>query len=524
MGSQFSRVTLLATVVSIVLAGSPCAASIELVQEHSFSLPTTDAIRGITFGDVDHDGIPEVLYRTDHGYRLYSIVADSVIFSQTYSADTFVNYVMLGDVNRDRATDIVIGRAAIVPGVSVSFELTAFSGAAGYSETGSFQYDPGGGAPNPTDGRIYFARAVDINGDRTDELLFSFDQRWVSNDLTEEQSVGFTRLYYSFPDSAMWDKSSGLARIVSFVDASDSTRFLVEPLAYWGTSHQGWGSSNKIGTTSLLTGDGNLRLLADYRPFPSTDPWCMYPDFRSIATVPECAGRIRGLENSVEFLVFVAASWGCWPELIQGHFEFQLRRFNSNGSSDIIWSREAWARPLAYNPLHPGHFLSFGDPIYDVFDPVMRVRLYRGSDGSEIARSAPVSGGGRWWETNFPDNLPRLIARQDNHMTVYRLDISTAVDSDDSETTLPERFALGRPFPNPFNASVVIPLSLPRRATVSIDLFNMLGQKVAQVFDGSLDAGERRVRWDAGGYPSAVYIVRAVSGDQTQTAKIVLLK
>ncbi len=89
---------------------------------------------------------------------------------------------------------------------------------------------------------------------------------------------------------------------------------------------------------------------------------------------------------------------------------------------------------------------------------------------------------------------------------------------------LPDRFALEQNYPNPFNPVTDIQFSLPEPANVRLDVFNVLGQKVATLLDENLPAGYHRVEWDAGSYASGVYLYRIQAGTFTDTRKMVLLK
>ena len=61
----------------------------------------------------------------------------------------------------------------------------------------------------------------------------------------------------------------------------------------------------------------------------------------------------------------------------------------------------------------------------------------------------------------------------------------------------PAQYRLGDSYPNPFNPAVVIPLDLATDAAgVSLTVYDVLGQQVRQVWDGSLEAGTHRFAWD----------------------------
>ena len=62
---------------------------------------------------------------------------------------------------------------------------------------------------------------------------------------------------------------------------------------------------------------------------------------------------------------------------------------------------------------------------------------------------------------------------------------------------LPERFHLGANYPNPFNPSTLIPYQLPASTHVRLEVFNILGQRVATLVDREQPAGFHTASWDA---------------------------
>jgi parallel beta-helix repeat protein len=101
---------------------------------------------------------------------------------------------------------------------------------------------------------------------------------------------------------------------------------------------------------------------------------------------------------------------------------------------------------------------------------------------------------------------------------------STAVTVDNPAIDLPERFALSQNHPNPFNPSTAISYSLPEHSIISLSIYNLLGRRVATIFEGVQQAGEHSVTWDASAFPSGVYFARLEAGGHSESVKMVLLK
>jgi len=58
-------------------------------------------------------------------------------------------------------------------------------------------------------------------------------------------------------------------------------------------------------------------------------------------------------------------------------------------------------------------------------------------------------------------------------------------------------YLLGQNYPNPFNPSTTLRIELPSRSIVRLDVFNTLGQKIACLYNGELEAGYREFVWQA---------------------------
>jgi len=95
---------------------------------------------------------------------------------------------------------------------------------------------------------------------------------------------------------------------------------------------------------------------------------------------------------------------------------------------------------------------------------------------------------------------------------------------------IPTEYALHQNYPNPFNPTTVIQLDLPRQSVVTLKVYNLLGQEVATLIDGSsMSAGVKDLTFNAASIPSGVYLYR-VTADGTNgrtfvsVKKLILLK
>lgn len=96
----------------------------------------------------------------------------------------------------------------------------------------------------------------------------------------------------------------------------------------------------------------------------------------------------------------------------------------------------------------------------------------------------------------------------------------------DSLRTIPTEFVLHQNYPNPFNPTTTISFSIPTATAVSVDVYDVLGKKVATVHEGRLSAGEYAFTFDGSKLSSGVYVCTLTGSEigQTFIKKMVLLK
>ncbi|MFV1882996.1 MAG: T9SS type A sorting domain-containing protein [Balneola sp.] len=108
----------------------------------------------------------------------------------------------------------------------------------------------------------------------------------------------------------------------------------------------------------------------------------------------------------------------------------------------------------------------------------------------------------------------------------YALTLERALQtSNEDENGVPSEFALKQNYPNPFNPSTNIQFSLPEASKVTLNVYDMLGRKVATLLDGKqLNAANHAVKFDASALASGMYIYRIEAGSFVSTRKMMLIK
>ena len=88
----------------------------------------------------------------------------------------------------------------------------------------------------------------------------------------------------------------------------------------------------------------------------------------------------------------------------------------------------------------------------------------------------------------------------------------------------PKDYLLSKPFPNPFNNQLSIPIELVRKSYVEIDVFNINGQRIKNIHSGSLSPGYHNLTWDAKKAASGIYFIQLNINNKNEYEKTILLK
>lgn len=89
---------------------------------------------------------------------------------------------------------------------------------------------------------------------------------------------------------------------------------------------------------------------------------------------------------------------------------------------------------------------------------------------------------------------------------------------------IPTEFALMQNFPNPFNPTTNIKFALPKESNVTLKIYNILGEEVANLINQVMPAGYHTYNFDATRLSSGMYIYRIEAGSFVQVKKMLLMK
>jgi hypothetical protein len=168
---------------------------------------------------------------------------------------------------------------------------------------------------------------------------------------------------------------------------------------------------------------------------------------------------------------------------------------------------------------------------------INQLRIIRRFDGDETTNKWELQGG---QYNNFITNVPtpntpviRAVSSvgglepQGSRFTVG-LGLITDVQKDPNR--IPTEYNLAQNFPNPFNPSTMINFDLPKQSAVTLEIYDVLGQKVKTLVNGeTMDPGYYHIIWNGTNQSGStvstgIYFYRIVADKFTSLKKMMFLK
>ena len=181
------------------------------------------------------------------------------------------------------------------------------------------------------------------------------------------------------------------------------------------------------------------------------------------------------------------------------------------GSARIHWTDPIWDDGFDYSVL-----VSNDDHFPQTYDDGNII--YQGTnqefDDSNIPPVGPM------FYTVFAHNISGGYSTPTGESQTYIYFNSAGID----ERNLPENIGYLNCYPNPFNAQTTISYQLPKQAAVTLEIYDILGQKVRTLVDDLQPAGGYKIVWDASGVSSGIYFARLRAGHMDKSSKMILLK
>ncbi len=124
------------------------------------------------------------------------------------------------------------------------------------------------------------------------------------------------------------------------------------------------------------------------------------------------------------------------------------------------------------------------------------------------------------YDVTFTDSLTGYAVGDSGTILKFR---TSTLSVEEIPTSAPASFALHHNYPNPFNPSTTITFDLPEASDVSLGIYDVLGQRVAELAEGRYEIGRHSVSWNGGSVGSGVYFARFIAHQTVEVRKVMKL-
>ncbi len=158
---------------------------------------------------------------------------------------------------------------------------------------------------------------------------------------------------------------------------------------------------------------------------------------------------------------------------------------------------------------------------HDMLNPIIQFKNVK--ELSKAISSLPA--GTYYWRVQAEDAKGNLSS----YSPTAEFNISTVTSTEKYENIVPKKFEVLQNFPNPFNPSTTIKFGLPKASTVTVKIYDMLGQEVKSLIDSYKNAGTYSIIWNGDNnsgekVSSGAYLYRVTAGSNIKTMKLILMK
>jgi len=167
----------------------------------------------------------------------------------------------------------------------------------------------------------------------------------------------------------------------------------------------------------------------------------------------------------------------------------------------------------------------------------------------QLGTDPGFSSGLRVNDSTVVDTLREVFALDNNTVYYWRVNAKNAVGTSafsqiwnfatsttsvDESHGVPQEFSLSQNYPNPFNPSTIIGFALPRESYVKLEVYDLLGERIATLVDETRPAGYYSVEFNTdnhglsatstSGLGSGLYFYRLSTPEASFTKKMLLLR
>ncbi len=219
---------------------------------------------------------------------------------------------------------------------------------------------------------------------------------------------------------------------------------------------------------------------------------------------------------------------------------------DADGHFNTAQATDQWLITPQIQNVQPGDSLIFSLRYFSRFSDNLDVLISTAGDSiaafDTVVATLKFRGAGNNAWTKYAYALTDFVPADSSIYIAFREHVTSTTNAGDAlfldlvevvslvsdvtgPVTSPEKFQLAQNYPNPFNPSTQIAFTLPQNATVSLRVYNLLGQQVATILNGALySAGSHRVTFEAQNFSNGIYFYKIEAGSFVDVKKMTLLR
>lgn len=174
------------------------------------------------------------------------------------------------------------------------------------------------------------------------------------------------------------------------------------------------------------------------------------------------------------------------------------------------------------------------------------------SDSTDVFISRSTDGGNNWYDFAISDKrfkpvaLPGAIGFQGDFISIVSsrnklfpvwmanytgtyqvwttiIDIST-IGIQQISSRVPQSYSLSQNYPNPFNPSTTIEFSVPKRESIKLIIYDLLGKEITTLVNSELNPGTYKTVFEANNLSSGIYFYSLQTENFKETKRMILVK
>jgi hypothetical protein len=277
-------------------------------------------------------------------------------------------------------------------------------------------------------------------------------------------------------------------------------------------------------------------------PFASSGLSSLY-DFRN-ASIPFTGSKVFQIQYQPGAGTTITISWnlpvgvtGTLNDVLLGTL---INVTMSDSGEYTVSNPSAFNRlnmTINYTGVVPVELISFSG---NVFNNAIELKWSTATETNNLSFEIEKKSEGRWQKIGFVEGHGNSATKNDYYFRdeelpeagayTYRLkqndyDGSFSYSKEINVTySIPAKFELMQNYPNPFNPSTTIKYSIGKKSYVNVNVYNILGKKIAELVNGVKEQGTYSIYWNTEGLPAGVYFYELNTEEFTSVKKMTLLK